>query len=457
MYWLGSDRYQVFVESHVNKANDTTRVVAFEISRTLTNKQLLVDMFVESSMNLIKALMSKPDDNDVREKLVTRLKRHHPDFVSFNIVNPNGELIIDSHEGVKEGLSPDDVRSYINQGERQVRLHPDSNTYHYDVISTHQAESGQLLFVVSFDKSELSYILNSMRPDNHDLMLVSKNDNNLIEIASGASRATITNKVGSRMSGDEKMRVLAATDVKETDWYVADLRNKGLFSDYRERVTSQYSLVFYILLIVVIFMRHIMLNQDKKRTEAERKLQENNEKVKTLNTKLDLLSKTDDLTGLYNRRHFEEKMRLEWNRGLRSHNALSCILFDVDDFKYYNDFYGHQAGDKCLKEVATLLSDTFRRATDVVARYGGEEFIVVMAESDVEEAATAIENFQGELEKLNIPHEASVTGRVTISAGFVNGTPSRDQTLEDFVKQADDALYKAKDSGKNKWVNFELN
>ena len=143
----------------------------------------------------------------------------------------------------------------------------------------------------------------------------------------------------------------------------------------------------------------------------------------------------------------------EWNRGLRSHNPLTCALIDVDYFKDYNDAYGHQAGDQCLIDVANVLKDTFRRGGDFVARYGGEEFVILMGDCSKEDAIAAVELLQIELAKLRIPHSGSqVNDYVTISAGIVNEAPTRNQTIDSYIRKADDALYHAKAEGRNKWV-----
>jgi len=209
-------------------------------------------------------------------------------------------------------------------------------------------------------------------------------------------------------------------------------------------------------MLIALFMRNILLVQDEKRTTAEKQLQENNEQIKILNNKLELLSRTDSLTGLYNRRYFDEMIHQEWNRGLRSQQPLSCILFDIDYFKDYNDCYGHQAGDKCLIDISLVMKDTFKRAGDVVGRYGGEEFIVIMPNTNLEEAKTALRNYQKELARLRIPHkESSANCYVTMSEGFITTVPSKDETIEDIIRKADKALYQAKANGRNQWVEYQ--
>jgi len=455
LYWLGVDRYQTFINTHEDKAKSTTKLVAFEISKTLKEKQRILDIFVESSMGLITELSNDPGNGAAHQQLSERLKRFQPDFFSFNIITLLGDPIISDLDSDISELCLEDIKSYIADGEQHIRLHPNKNEYHYDIKSTYLADAASQIFFVSFKVDEISEILGSVQSENHNLLLINKEVNNSIEITPEGSRKSISGRLDYKMTGDENFRVLSATKIKGTDWHVVDMRSEGLFTKYRNKTITEFVIAYYIFVIIVLFMRSIILKQDAKRTLAEEQLQENHQKIIELNGQLDLLSKTDSLTTLFNRRYFQEIITREWNRGMRSGNTLSCVLFDVDYFKYYNDYYGHQAGDKCLKEISVLLKDSFGRATDAVARYGGEEFIVVMADSSIKDTIAAIEHFQSELNKLNIPHETAVKDKVvTVSAGFVNQIASRDKSIDEFIRKADEALYLAKAEGRNKWVMY---
>jgi diguanylate cyclase (GGDEF)-like protein len=455
LYWLAVDRYQAFIDSHEDKASNTTRVVAFEINKTLREKQRIIDIFIDSSIELIGQLSEDPEDDEIRQLLIERLRKYQPDFFAFNIMDQAGVPVIGDFEGDIGELCLQDLRDYIETGEQHIRLHPNNNAYHYDIVSTFSFNGARRIFFVSFYTDDIADMLGSVQSEDHSLILINKEANNLIEMTADGSRKSISGRLDFRMNGDESFRVLSTAKVKGTSWHVVDMRSDGLFKDYRNKIITEYTIAFYIFSIVILFMRHILLNQDEKRTTAERQLQKNNRKIVELNNQLELLSKTDSLTGLYNRRFFDEMINLEWNRGLRSNHPMSCILFDIDYFKDYNDFYGHQQGDSCLKNIATLMKDTFRRAGDIVARYGGEEFIVVMAECDEQDAVAAIENFQRELEKLKIPHENSRAGEhVTMSIGFYVQVPTRDESVEDIIRKADEALYRAKSDGRAQWVMY---
>ena len=161
-------------------------------------------------------------------------------------------------------------------------------------------------------------------------------------------------------------------------------------------------------------------------------------------------SRTDALTALANRRHLEETLRNEWSRCRRSRSPLSCVLLDVDHFKAYNDHYGHDGGDDCLRAVASLLADTSRRPGDLVARQGGEEFVLLLPETGSGGAATVAELIKRALAERDLPHAASPTApRVTVSMGVATLVPDAERIPEELLKAADLALYEAKRSGRN--------
>ena len=160
----------------------------------------------------------------------------------------------------------------------------------------------------------------------------------------------------------------------------------------------------------------------------------------------------DALTGLANRRAFDDKITEEWNRCRRSSSPLSVLLIDVDHFKGYNDHYGHGAGDLCLSNVARALSGCLQRAGELLARYGGEEFVAVLPDSDAGSAAVVAERLRAAVDALKLPHQASAAGdHVTVSLGVATTTPSDASSHADLLAAADGALYQAKAAGRNRW------
>ena len=162
-------------------------------------------------------------------------------------------------------------------------------------------------------------------------------------------------------------------------------------------------------------------------------------------------SMEDGLTGLANRRRFDEVMEIEWRRALRSKDHLSIILMDIDFFKAYNDNYGHQSGDDCLRKVSECFKKKIQRAGDLVARYGGEEFVVILPGIDFDGAMKLAESIRQSVYEMKIPHLSSdVNHYITISAGVASTVPRMEYNLSALMKKADLELYKAKNAGRNK-------
>jgi diguanylate cyclase (GGDEF)-like protein len=173
--------------------------------------------------------------------------------------------------------------------------------------------------------------------------------------------------------------------------------------------------------------------------------------LEATNQELARLAHIDGLTGIANRRYFDDCLAREFARALRNHNPLSLILADVDHFKAFNDHYGHQAGDDVLKQVATQMMKCLRRPADLVARYGGEEFVVVLPETNRAGALRVAEMLRLAVEQLAVPHGwSSVSNRVTLSLGVACTTSELIPTPATLIADADQALYSAKHAGRNR-------
>lgn len=172
------------------------------------------------------------------------------------------------------------------------------------------------------------------------------------------------------------------------------------------------------------------------------------------NKELEVLSITDELTGISNRRDFVKHLESEWRRCFREEMSMSIIMIDIDYFKNYNDTYGHQMGDECLITIAQLINITeiVNRPGDMLARYGGEEFIVLLVDATAgytEAIAKSIHNKVNELRILHTATGESNHGYVSISVGYARAENVRDTSYKEIIKKADGALYKAKDAGRN--------
>lgn len=180
------------------------------------------------------------------------------------------------------------------------------------------------------------------------------------------------------------------------------------------------------------------------------RLEEDTRERERLSQELRQLSQRDGLTDLYNRRYFNQQLIQEWQRAMRQQHPVSIIMMDIDFFKKYNDEHGHIAGDVCLKKVATLLAEAAQRPSDTVARYGGEEFVLLLGETPLEGALQLAQTIQEKLGEAAIPHgHSSASEYVTVSIGVSTETPLRFSKPDGLLMMADEALYEAKESGRN--------
>jgi diguanylate cyclase (GGDEF)-like protein len=190
------------------------------------------------------------------------------------------------------------------------------------------------------------------------------------------------------------------------------------------------------------------------RIEATRvKLLDTSRELAAANRELENLSRQDGLTGIANRRYFDSYLLTEMKRASRERQPLSLILADVDYFKAYNDYYGHQAGDDCLRQVASALKSVGKRPADLAARYGGEEFAIVLPATMLEGAVDVARSLARTIEGMAIAHVRSgVADKISLSQGVASLVPGNDTMPESIIELADQALYQAKQQGRNRHV-----
>jgi two-component system chemotaxis family response regulator WspR len=186
------------------------------------------------------------------------------------------------------------------------------------------------------------------------------------------------------------------------------------------------------------------------RDAALRSLRASQDELARANLELQKLAALDGLTGIANRRRFDEAIAVEWQRARRQQGQLALLLCDVDRFKNYNDNLGHPAGDLCLKKAAAALTGQLKRPADLAARYGGEEFAILLPETDLAGALKLAEDCRRHLEQLALPHPDGVDSVVTMSVGVAAASPAEGGSIEALVAAADAALYDAKRGGRNR-------
>lgn len=195
----------------------------------------------------------------------------------------------------------------------------------------------------------------------------------------------------------------------------------------------------------------LVLQRTEALTEANKQVESQNLELAQVNEELQRLSLKDPLTGLWNRRQYNKSVSLGWQRSIEYQKPISLLFIDVDFFKNYNDFYGHAAGDECLIKLSKALRNSLAHPSNMAVRYGGEEFLILLNETNEEEALKTAVRILEEVTCLNIPHErSSISDRITVSIGVATVLPDLRSDPEHLLKSADQALYQAKNSGRNK-------
>jgi diguanylate cyclase (GGDEF)-like protein len=190
----------------------------------------------------------------------------------------------------------------------------------------------------------------------------------------------------------------------------------------------------------------------RRRTQVEGELRIAQQQLLGSNRQLELLAMKDALTGLANRRCFDQTLATEARRAQRDGSSLALLMIDIDYFKRFNDALGHVAGDACLQAVARVLDECVRRPSDLVARYGGEEFAVIMPATDIDGAAVVAQLIIERLQQANIVHPTSPVARVSLSIGIAAARGSRLDPAHGLIESADQALYQAKTAGRNRFM-----
>lgn len=224
--------------------------------------------------------------------------------------------------------------------------------------------------------------------------------------------------------------------------------------DYMDKLIKIFMPIFICFWLILMgmgfYLANAMERSDRESFIQNKLLTIEAERLTILTQQLHRLSTTDSLTGVANRRSFEDNFEKEWRRAIRHQLPLSLIMIDVDYFKRYNDTYGHQQGDECLKAISQVMASHCQRPSDFCARFGGEEFIVLLAQSDKSEARLLAQSICDAVEALQIPHSGSHHQVCTISVGVASVLPTEDGKQDDLLRHADQAMYMAKANGRNR-------
>lgn len=215
-------------------------------------------------------------------------------------------------------------------------------------------------------------------------------------------------------------------------------------------VVTVLFLIFWALVnLVGMYLAYIVEYNVRSDFLKSRLLEWESEQLRIMSGQLQRLSTTDTLTNLANRRHFNDAFDEAWRRAIRHQGMLNLLMVDVDKFKAFNDTYGHQAGDRCLAQIAQVLKDMTQRAGELAARYGGEEFVLILPGIDQASAQATAERIRQQVQSLNIPHSGSKQQVVTLCIGHAYIKPDVEMSAESALNYADKLLYQAKEQGRN--------
>lgn len=272
-------------------------------------------------------------------------------------------------------------------------------------------------------------------------------------------------------SGEEALQLLENTPV---DMIIMDVEMPGLNGFETTRLIREWLAGHWIPIIFVTglnedenyregieaggddyLIKPVSFMIIKAKIRAMERIAEMRDQLHQLNSELEALSQLDSLTQIYNRRTFNELAQQQWAQAKRHQQPISALMIDVDHFKLFNDHYGHPAGDACLKKVSQVIRSCLHRSSDILGRYGGEEFIVLLPETDAKGAMRVAQAIGEALEQLQHRHDVSPTSNyVTASIGGATCLRTTGHDLEELIKNADRALYKAKRAGRNRsWVD----
>lgn len=253
----------------------------------------------------------------------------------------------------------------------------------------------------------------------------------------------------------KQLRRNVATPFEELSEIVNELAEGNYKNiDYLSSIDASFSELKEFALGFKIMCKNLQSREtalEQAKDDLEYQVEQRTLQLVELNKELEKLSSFDGLTGINNRRYFDNFLENEWQRSIRQKTPISLMILDIDFFKHYNDFYGHQAGDDCLKQVATSFKASLNRGTDLAARYGGEEFVAVLPDTDGPGAIELAEMIRKTIEDLKIDHEKSFVKKyITVSIGVATLIPTKGSSQSEIISIADHALYGAKNEGRNK-------
>jgi diguanylate cyclase (GGDEF)-like protein len=428
--WLHID------EQQITEARRSALFTEQTLSRELAERRRMVALFSELHAVRIRELIDSPNSTVPYDALHAEMQRFFPTAFAFTVADRQGQPLSDDFDGLVGEVCQHNIRHFAERGLGQpLFIHPHPEIYHYDIM----VSFGEHIFFVSFKPDELVSNLRQNASLEQQLYLL-KDDSALIELAPEGTRQSL--KRENRLSEAEMSALLLRLPVKGTSWRLVVLPNIESIKTQQDKILWSLLARSIGVLVLTAIMLWLLRRESHQRFQAEGHAQA-----------MKQLSNTDALSGLPNRRALDEALAREWQWMERSGQALTVMMIDIDHFKFYNDHLGHQQGDEAICTVARALWQVANRPRDMVGRFGGEEFLAILPDTPASAGPHLADSMHETLRAAALPHPTSPTSaQVTISVGLVTATPGLTRSPEQLVQLADQALYMAKDQGRNRTV-----
>lgn len=446
------DRISSFKDSHKTIAGTSGAEVANQISFILKERQRHVQLFLEDNRSLIQQFLIDAENDTKFEEIQRSLRRTFPDYFAFTITDNQGVPLFVDFEGYVGDMCIMDIQTFSKTKRYSARIHPNSYKYHYDVIAESTSEEANPYFLmVTFEPDDLANILKVAQYPGHELMLITDNDPQLLEVTAQGGRDK-TPRDNYRLIPDELSKILASHPINHSSWIIADYLQPKFYTEYRKS-TMVYLGSFLLMFGLVIATSFKLLRKEERlRHSAELERE-------TLLIDASKAALHDSLTELPNRYSFDNHLKQGISVSKRTGCDNAMLFLDLDNFKPVNDTYGHVVGDLLLVEAAKRLKNCVRDI-DTVSRFGGDEFVVLLNSTDVDNAISKLqveiiaERIRSSLSEVYVmttknegEADTTVKHRCTVSIGvtFFNGHDNDN----DIIKRADAAMYKSKHEGRN--------
>ncbi|SIN70807.1 diguanylate cyclase (GGDEF) domain-containing protein [Sulfurivirga caldicuralii] len=451
--------YQQDIHLYQTQQRQQTQILArntaASIDYTLSRHATVLRAFASDHHQALTELVRAPENTALQHDLRKRLQRYMPGLFGFSIVDGRtGRFILqdDLFEGFIDQVCVSDIRKLIETGRHPVRVHPNPIRYHYDLVVPAQLGGKPYYLFASYTLTPFITLLKNHQIPGHSLYIVRRSPQGwLIEMTADHDRLNLFNAHKPVFLSPDLTAEAVFAPIPGTLWQVASVVDRQRLIDFK-RKSAVHVLAFWGFITLTIVVLTLMLQQRLR--QIRRQQLQLNEALRALQEKSDQLAlqaKTDGLTGLANRRAFDEALRREWYRGARNQTPLSLIMIDIDHFKRWNDTLGHLAGDDILRSVAATLRQQVKRQTDLVARYGGEELAVLLPETPHDAACALAERIRQAVEALDKKNVTVPNGHLTVSIGVCTCIPDPDLPPDTtLIACADEALYRTKEGGRNR-------